>query len=289
MGEPNSRIVACLNPPTIAELDASQGLPPWITLDTRVYFAQRHNSTTAGAETSKGHAVQVSICFAHPPALSCVCIHCPGLQHANFAGEPRVVRSEKQFLLLHLPLNWSTKFVRRSSEYYMYQAVPGRPPTLTRIPDQPDLSFLVPRDLGIHCCSDDGEYILAGLCPSRDDAQGGYELHLYSSVSRAWTRKPAYLEKPPIEEQLPVVSHKVIPLGGSLLGWVDLWRGIMVCDVLSDETVCLWFIPLPGLMPGNEADRHLCPWVIHDITCTNGLLKLVEIELISLSQKAIKA
>ncbi|KAI4982829.1 hypothetical protein ZWY2020_023321 [Hordeum vulgare] len=114
----------------------------------------------------------------------------PGLQHDNFAGEPRVVRSEKQFLLLHLPLNWSsTSFVRRSSEYFVYQAIPGRPPTLSRIPDPPGRSFLVAQDLGIHCCGDnDGEYILAGLCPSRDDAQGGYELHLYSSVSREWTR-----------------------------------------------------------------------------------------------------
>ncbi|XBI49657.1 hypothetical protein VPH35_113196 [Triticum aestivum] len=268
MDESNSRIAACLNPPTITE----------------VYLVKRNNSTTAGAETSKGHAVLVSICFTHPPALSYVCIHCPDLQHANFAAEPRVVRSEKQFFLLHLPLNWSTRLVRRSSEYFLYQAIPGRP-TLSSIPDPPGRSFLVARDLGIHCCGNSGEYILAGLCPSRDDAQGGYELHLYSSVLRAWTRKPAYLEKPPIREQLPVASHKVIPLGGSLLGWVDLWRGIIVCDVVSDKTVHLWFLLLPGLIPGNEVDRHLCPWVIRDITCINGSLKLVEIELISLPQK----
>ncbi|KAM0931940.1 hypothetical protein ACQ4PT_000026 [Festuca glaucescens] len=56
---------------------------------------------------------------------------------------------------------------------------------------------------------------------------------------------------------------------------------MMVCDVLSDDphdhSVPLWFIPLPGLMPGNKED-HICPWCIRDETCTNGSLKFVEIE-----------
>jgi len=267
-----SRIAACLNPPTVTELDASEGLPPWIILDTRVYLAHRDNSTTAEAVTSKGHPFKVSICFADPPALSYVCIHCPGLQPSNFADEPRVLQSEKQFLLLHLPLNWDTRWVEQSNEYYLYEATPQKPPTLSRIPN-PGPSLLLPRDIGIYCCNN-GEYILAGLCPT---LAAGYELHLYSSVSKVWTRKPAYLEKPPLEDQRPVASNKVIQLGGSLLGWVDLWRGIMVCDVLSDDYVQLFFVPFPGLMPGNKAD-HICPWMIRDITCTNGSLKLIEIE-----------
>jgi hypothetical protein len=32
-----------LNPPAITELNAGEGLPPWILLDTRIYFAHRNN------------------------------------------------------------------------------------------------------------------------------------------------------------------------------------------------------------------------------------------------------
>lgn len=264
----NSIIAACLNPPVIPKLDASNGLPSWTLLDTRVYFAHRENSTTAKTETSRGHTIQVSICFAHPPA------HCPDLSHANFAGQPHVARSEEQFLLLHLPLNWSTgRYPELSSEYYMYQAIHGNP-TVTRIPD-PGPGLFLADDLGIYCCGA-RDYILAGLCPTHDAE--GHELHLYSSVSNVWTMKPACLENPQVEGHLPISSHTVIPLGGSLLGWVDLWKGMLVCDVLSEDPEhVLRFIPLPKRLPGNTCD-HLCPWKVRDITCTDGSLQFIEIE-----------
>lgn len=51
-----------------------------------------------------------------------------------------------------------------------------------------------------------------------------------------------------------------------------------MCDVLSqDPQHDVWFIPLPELMPGNKGD-HIWPWLIRDVTCTNGSLKFIEIE-----------
>jgi hypothetical protein len=169
----------------------------------------------------------------------------------------------------------------------MYEAIPGKP-KLSLIPD-PGPGFLMPQDLGIYCCNDGG-YILAGLCPTSN--LEGYELNLYSSVSESWTRKPAALEKPPIDEHRPALAHKVILLGGSLLAWVDLWKGMLVCDVLYDDPLAdpldhpldhpvpVRFIPLPGLLPGNR-DEHACPWMVRDITCTDGSLRLIEIELLT--------
>ncbi|KAI4999694.1 hypothetical protein ZWY2020_004283 [Hordeum vulgare] len=98
------------------EVDSSEGLSPSILLESRVYFAHRDNSTTAKAKTSKGHANVVSICLAAPPAVSYVCIHCPDLPHTDFSDEPCVVRREKQFVLLHLPL-WSAWYRERVHEY----------------------------------------------------------------------------------------------------------------------------------------------------------------------------
>jgi hypothetical protein len=274
-----------LNPPAIAELDASGALPPWVLLETRVYFAHRDDSTAASCKTSRAHhEIVVSIAFADPPALSYVCLRCPTLSTNNFVGEPRVLRSHKHLLLLHLPLTWTTSGVlKRSNEYYMYQVTDqDRKPRLSRIPDPSPDALLLPDDLGIYCAADaPGEYILAGLCPTSSDVEAR-ELHLYSSKSNAWTMKPARLQNPKSPDRLPVTPHKVIPLGGSLLGWVDLWKGILVCDVLARPTrrrrpVPLRFIPFPARLPGNTTD-HLCPWKVRDVACANGLLKFFEVE-----------
>ncbi|KAM0828208.1 hypothetical protein ACQ4PT_067709 [Festuca glaucescens] len=274
MSRSSSIVAGSLNPPAITELDASEGLPPSILLQARVYFADRKNSTMATGHTGKGHDIQVSICFADPPALSYMCIHCPGYTEADFADDPRVVRSEKQFLLLHLPL-WATGCERRVDEYYIYQVIRGKP-ELSRIPDlcpSPSI-FLRVDDFGIYCC-DDGKYILAGLTYT----EGGHQLYSYSSGSKVWTVRPAHLERLLTEDRMPVAAHKVIQLGGSLLGWVDLWKGILVCDVLcQDPQLVVGYIPLPFT---GRTYHHICPWVIRDVTCTNGSLKFIEIEHLS--------
>ena len=71
--------------------------------------------------------------------------------------------------------------------------------------------------------------------------------------------------------------HKVISLGGGTLGWVDLWRGIFLCNVL-DEVPVVQVIQLPMLMPGNKGGLRVCPWNIRDIASSDGLIKLVEVE-----------
>jgi hypothetical protein len=79
------------------------------------------------------------------------------------------------------------------------------------------------------------------------------------------------------DERMPVGADKVILLGGSLLGWVDLWKGILVCDVLcQDPHLAVGFIPLPL---NQNMDNHICPWFVRDVVaCTNGSLKFIEIE-----------
>ena len=124
MSESNPMLVDSLQPPSIPELHASAGdLPGRILLATRVYFDRGDESTRAEAATSKGQKVEISIRFAAPPDLSYVCVYCPELNQANFAEEPRVVRSEKQFLLLHLPLTFGPRFTPwedERNEYFLY-------------------------------------------------------------------------------------------------------------------------------------------------------------------------
>ena len=77
---------------------------------------------------------------------------------------------------------------------------------------------------------------------------------------------------------LCLFPSKVIPLKGSILGWVDLWRGILLCDVLSDSPK-LQYIPMPTPMPGNEGlEDEGEPTYFRDVTGCGDLIKVVEVE-----------
>lgn len=86
----------------------------------------------------------------------------------------------------------------------------------------------------------------------------------------------------PVEE--PERFHettKVITLGGGTVGWVDLWRGILVCNVF-DESPVLWDVPLPVPARGNWEIYHRCgPYFARDITVSpqKDVIKYVEVEI----------
>ncbi|KAM0860632.1 hypothetical protein ACQ4PT_046407 [Festuca glaucescens] len=94
----------------------------------------------------------------------------------------------------------------------------------------------------------------------------------------AWSRKVAQAE---ISSEIrtgvsTVVASKVIHLGGGTVGWVDLWKGIAVCNVLHEIPV-LRFIPLPQLMPGHM-EGSKSSGAIRNVSCSNGMIKFVEVE-----------
>lgn len=79
------------------------------------------------------------------------------------------------------------------------------------------------------------------------------------------------------------VSTKVIILGGDkgIVGWVDLWRSILLCNVLSLNPNLL-DIPLPSPAVGNlENYLNRCPTYFRDITVnkTKDTIKYVEMEI----------
>ncbi|KAL6601800.1 hypothetical protein ACP70R_045020 [Stipagrostis hirtigluma subsp. patula] len=93
-----------------------------------------------------------------------------------------------------------------------------------------------------------------------------YDLQLYNSETRTWICKLVYSP-----EDFEITS-KVITIGGELgsVGWVDLWRGILIYDVLLDNDN-LRYIPLP--LPGvprslrGPADR------VRDVIVAEGYIK----------------
>ena len=82
-------------------------------------------------------------------------------------------------------------------------------------------------------------YVVAAMNRKFMDNVLHYELLLYSSETNAWSSKVVPLDGDCDEdERWELLNHrtdKVIAVGGSSLGWVDLWRGILVCDVLNQD------------------------------------------------------
>ncbi|RLM55348.1 hypothetical protein C2845_PM10G01630 [Panicum miliaceum] len=150
-------------------------------------------------------------------------------------------------------------------------------PSLIRIAN-PDPCISNFANIGIVCCGAD-HFAVAALI--RDYMTDMYMLSVFYSKTGVWETRLLPLE--PSESlchpaALCFFPSKVIPLEGSLLGWVDLWRGILLCNILSDNPK-LHYIPMPKPMPGNEALKGE-----GDPTCYRGvigcgdLIKVVEVD-----------
>jgi hypothetical protein len=79
-------------------------------------------------------------------------------------------------------------------------------------------------------------------------------------------------------EVLDFQPTKVIPLKGSILGWVDVWSGILLCDVLSEDPK-LRYIPMPEPMPGNESfEDEGEPAFFRDVIGCGEVIKFIEVD-----------
>jgi len=249
--------------------------PEWIFLARRAYISDRVNAATlARSHTSDGHPVQVSLFAAAPPAVSHLCVHCPGGEALQFSYNPGVVFSRGDLILLDVAFD-----CRDTSDYFIYRAGP-KTPCLVLIPEPEPLpcasSFL---NTGIVRCGADDHFAVAALI--RDYMTDMYRLSVFDSKTGVWETRLLPLE--PSESlrdplALCLFPSKVIPLKGSILGWVDLWRGILLCDVLSDSPK-LQYIPMPTPMPGNEGlEDEGEPTYFRDVTGCGDLIKVVEVE-----------
>ena len=63
-----------------------------------------------------------------------------------------------------------------------------------------------------------------------------------------------------------------------MLDWVDLWRGVLLCNVCDGERA-LRYIQFPNPLDGNM-HKHLMssPREVRDVTFTNGFIRLIKIE-----------
>jgi hypothetical protein len=171
-------------------------------------------------------------------------------------------------------------------DYFIYRAGHGRRPSLDPLPEiarwriNPYLVGVLPVDGGT-------DFVLAAF--RRESGQ--YKLDIFRSKQRDWTTELLVPDLPSwmTQRRRIVFPSKVIALQGGFLGFVDLWKGILLCNVL-ESPVCVRFLPLPKLLPSNQEHyNEPVAWPIRDVTCLDGfIIRCVELEDVYSSKNSIR-
>ncbi|KAM0834393.1 hypothetical protein ACQ4PT_063646 [Festuca glaucescens] len=241
---------------------AADDAEPYCYSSHITYFDGGDNATTAHAVTSAGRAVKVTFHLAYPEDVSHFCV----LDTEDDLDPVKAeVISSTKYLVLIRP---STQTQPNLYEYLVYQAAGHRSnnlPILKSIPAiHPSRSYpcIVP-------CDDGKEFVIADLSLTLD--RGRYLLDVFSSKTNKWVTWPFRLQPPRfVREELQVTA-----IGGGAVGWIDHWRGILVCNVLDEHPVPR-FIPLPNT--GVDLRQVRRPQSVRSVTCCDGIIEFAETE-----------
>jgi hypothetical protein len=167
---------------------------------------------------------------------------------------------------------------RTTEDYFVYRVDPRRPSLdLLR---QPYPDSFEDNEMAILSCSSNFVVAALKLVPHTTEP-ATFRLHLYRNGM--WTSQLLSVEKPLRDKMFPIpdsarrrVYHrttKVIVLGGDkgIVGWVDLWRGIILCNLLSSDPKLL-DLPLPPPAEANLEENYLnrLPTFFRDITVNHA-------------------
>ncbi|GJN23842.1 hypothetical protein PR202_gb11530 [Eleusine coracana subsp. coracana] len=306
-----SRFVPCLVPPPLRSEDGRLS-PSSVLLDYTAYISADavSNGTTAGGNLSNGCPIHVSFCLAPAPRLSYLCVHFPGPAAGSGIGTvigpaagtpavqcvnepPRVISTHADLALIRVPIPGALR-IFNEYDYFVYTARPQPGASSLDLLPKAHSGF---RDKDVAILRDSHRYVIACLRNTLKSEEL-FSFQLYDSNTRRWSTRLLRVENPaerdevlpiPFKTATEVLFHnttKVVTLGGpnGTVGWVDLWRGILFCNVL-DEMPVLRDMPLPKPARSNRRDFCIgCPHSFRDITVAAGkqqgskVIKYVEME-----------
>ncbi|KAF8716276.1 hypothetical protein HU200_026561 [Digitaria exilis] len=253
------RLHKVLVPPPSFPSEDPNPLPGSILLEPHGYISDRTNSTTADGFTRDGKPIRVTFWVSDPPRASFFTVYIHEAGRSAIGNLPTILNTEEDIVLLRIPIRPPGGNLHAvDSDYFVYLAgTKHKRPSLQRIPTPPVL-FLSEKNVGLLRCRT--RYLIALLCRSFHDDEK-FDLHLYNSKSKSWSSRSMLLGSP--EAKKYDYASKVITIGGKRgsVGWVDLWQGILICDLLTDSN-SLSYIPLPSLvhrLPGGP------PLLVRDI------------------------
>uniref|UniRef100_A0ACD5VE50 Uncharacterized protein n=1 Tax=Avena sativa TaxID=4498 RepID=A0ACD5VE50_AVESA len=270
---------------TISSGEASRR--SWVLLNTYGRAGECLNETTASCKGRNDLPICASLVRERPPLPSNLYVHCAG----GTLGEiPYLLSMVDDLILFDVYIGPSISVPSPLNfDFFIYRADPKRA-SLEMLP-HPHGQVGREDPFGIYPRGED-HYTIASLSPSEFKSSLFFFLHLYDSKTKIWSRKKLSVEYPQVEFPLKIpvnfceiLQHNtstVITLRDSIIGWVDLWRGIVLCDMLSKNHT-LSCVPLP--LPLKCTERHVDPSETlgdasfhRGIAFTNGCLRLVEVE-----------
>ncbi|KAM0826868.1 hypothetical protein ACQ4PT_068576 [Festuca glaucescens] len=266
-----------------------------VLLDFLGYSAGHKNASTASSKTSTGHPIEVTLHRAPAcplPLLRLLPRSAAATGRSVLAAQSH--RRQRRHRRPPSPRQPLGQEFLPAQRLLRLQSAPSGPEAGS--PPAPYPDRLADDGFAVVGCGDDGEkqYVVAALGPRSEFT---FTLHLYRSKpggeTGSWTSRPVSVEEPLRETVCPVldtaqrltyhVTTKVITIGGAngTVGWVDVWRGILLCDVLESSPK-LRDLPLPWLAKGNWR-RYLsdCERFRRDITVSphGDSIKYVEMEI----------
>jgi len=287
------------HPPALSADDAAaaQEKLPFVLVELKAYVAKRDNATTAFSETCDGKKIQVTCCLRRPPRVSYVCVHSPDAAEINM--EPTVLATEEGFILIRVTIGAKGGQQKKNIDYYVYQADGAEGPSLTLLPRPPTGYSFNASNIGILVCRPDDDddddqsgfflqphrpddnkgYIVVGLHRKLGQPPGHFTLCIYDEKDGFWKTHPVSLSLQEQGNDFAHINCKVIAIGGrsGTMAFVDLWRGIIFCDVCMDAPL-LSYVKLPEPLKRTkilQGDSRLC----RDIAVVGNRLKYVELQV----------
>ncbi|KAM0913623.1 hypothetical protein ACQ4PT_012050 [Festuca glaucescens] len=274
-----------------AAATVSSGESSWILLNMYAKVGENTNETTAHCQVSDDMKICASLVRERPPLPSNLYVHCSG---AAFAERPSSLSMVDDLILFHVYIG--PEYRARSalpSYFFMYRADPKRP-SLELLPQPPPQDWVrLYHPVGIFPRGgEDNHYTVASMIPLQFEKGNLFSLRLYDSETKTWSSKNLSVESP--QEEFPIaipnnychlLSHHNTSTAftlGETIGWVDLWRGVLFCDMLSGHHT-LRGVPLPLPLnltkPGGaDSSEELGSGRTHrGIAFVGGHLRLVEV------------
>ncbi|CAL5046222.1 unnamed protein product [Urochloa decumbens] len=210
---------------------AGERIPSWGLLEVFAYLEDVENATTAVSNTPDNKHIQITFCPRAPPLLSRFCIHSP--DGARMDQTPFIVAMEDDLALLRVDSDRSSY-----RDYYVYQADDGSgKPSLTLLPRTLISFHFNPKDIGL-LRRPGKEYLVVGyMFKTIADYP---QVCVYDSKRTTWKVHNLLLSVQRHEHRDQILDHKnckVVAIGGDAgtLAFVDLWQGVLLCDVLTLE------------------------------------------------------
>ncbi|CAM0952671.1 unnamed protein product [Alopecurus aequalis] len=230
-------------------------------------------------------SIRVTFCPVAPPLVSYLCFHATDMDHTEFAIDPQIITTETNGGLVLLKAvvgdDPSDCVLTSNAEYLVYDA---RAAKLDHLPhpgrqhEFDDYTLAIVRKCKQHCTSSSRDHDCTYVIVAQSLRFGGPQnshLCMYHSDTQTWSNKPVVLE--PNSYPWNLITSKTLTVGGTV-AWVDLWQGILFCDVL-DEQPKLRFLKLPKAIVPRKTARLGDPRSVRDIALVGNPIKFVEMHV----------